>query len=1520
MRLLMKLPFRFLLGLFLLTSEIHAQQAEQWLRHASTYDAYGRENGNDPEFMRKAIVYCERAIADPKVTPAQKTKAEKLKSRIEITLSTCENNLNHKIEFYQFFLGRPPSFTSNNDPDEHSLGLACGKILGYAYPGAGALPIQDLNIHSLVLNGNCSDELAEIVYQNVVAGSKNVLIPKQQVYEIIGASTDTLYSGKTDTAYLKAICKKYGIEKLGVYTINRIDSVDNIRYVSISFQIYNTATGMGSMDYVEAFGTDKRDGHLHLILYLLLSSMVLITVIAVMEELYDRWRSKTWHLVSWKSFYNILWLKIKLVSASQFLPTVLSFLVVIMIQPLAPEMSTHYKEFESMLWVVALTLSMSLVPTLINLLIINRLDLDGFHTPRGYQNFANASVYGSYFTLFYFYAVKYDEIAHTQHLILIGATFLVGLILGQSIYLILNKKEKKPLFYSGIMGVVLTAFLLIAINFIILRDFSTKGFLWSTGISVVTTFAFYRTMAVIKKRINTIDELVNKAKAEEIKYTASVIKDGGLSWVGDVLKPENENNKIPVYILSGPSGVGKTAMLNQYLKPLWEKKFSKSLNRVGTDSNWYYSDCNEIQDSNEISFEPFVEAFAGILGIDRMEDRGNVLGMGMESLIKTTAGSVNEAAAELLTHKKRDDMRSISEYCNAIAEELEKRNEPAVFILEDIHWIDVESLNFLKRFLKIIAMNKHFPNVASKLKIIFTIRSGQNQARRGLSENELMELLGEWAHQFDIREERGDTLFDFRDFIVKFGYENDRYRLSDASMNLINDLLNQRDAEGKERNEQHSNAGLTPLYMIKLLTRWIEDGTLTPAVGGLVLTRQITYEDLPNSDEIDKFYHAIFDKIPSTTSMDAIQWVRILESAAIIGHKFDASILASVWGLDLLQLLDFLERMEVMELVQDVPGQDNIYRFHNPRVSSALKTYFGKRNISEEKQIVMEYNKRWLSVQFTTLYPCSYMDVERLNIIARRLYSLRHLDAYKEHFKKVWLILSIRYCLKEEYEKLDMLMYKNHDTGNDYVLRSIQTYREYLESEITHDFIPVPEDNPPANSLNWYILMFNKIVSGEMESEQLKEYLSEFSLSAEPVLLEFLIRLMETNEHFIQSLNTELIAFLNKILALKNNFDSDFIMLVKMLKIKLFANPYCSEDYEDAMLISDLNQLQKEFTENTSMFIRYEFHNLKIDILGNMDESLGQVKAFSEALSDLKIGDKINRNWVNYVLHKTNEYIFNDAEIDFEKIFEEIVYFLRMRGYMEDVNELHVTYREADFRMKRSDRYANNLDKYQIDQIENELHSFVDVIESDKHLSKRLRLTYKSRILFRIQQARALYFFKHNETIEAKEYEKSLQISDQLIALYKELNNMASLEVILASKAKLLRKLKRYEEAVEVHLKTLELVALIKNLEPYKKGLAHYHYALTLKAQGNLESAAGQLRKSMPYWSDNAKGKIRQRITEMQIMECVLKGNLVPSDFFDVPLTAIYAGLEALVDNPLLPNLYKPEMLVKKLAELKDQL
>ena len=165
-----------------------------------------------------------------------------------------------------------------------------------------------------------------------------------------------------------------------------------------------------------------------------------------------------------------------------------------------------------------------------------------------------------------------------------------------------------------------------------------------------------------------------------------------------------------------------------------------------------------------------------------------------------------------------------------------------------------------------------------------------------------------------------------------------------------NDLFNQR-----QHNRMRTEARVTPLYIIRNIDQMQASGTLKPGSDGWVLTRSLTADDLLNSEEIDFHYHELFRQYPA-------KWMRVLESASIVGRSFDATVLAAVWGHELLDVLDFLEQLEGQGILQDVREEDNVYRFKDKRAIAAIKSFYpnasGDRNA---RQIVIEYNKRLLA-------------------------------------------------------------------------------------------------------------------------------------------------------------------------------------------------------------------------------------------------------------------------------------------------------------------------------------------------------------------------------------------------------------------------------------------------------------------------------------------------------------------------------------------------------------------------------
>ena len=82
---------------------------------------------------------------------------------------------------------------------------------------------------------------------------------------------------------------------------------------------------------------------------------------------------------------------------------------------------------------------------------------------------------------------------------------------------------------------------------------------------------------------------------------------------------------------------------------------------------------------------------------------------------------------------------------------------------------------------------------------------------------------------------------------------------------------------------------------------------------------------------------------------------KIIESAAHVGVKFDASIIAYIWKRDLIQIINILEEIENVGLINDESSLDNIYSFKNKNFHKWLRSNHKKENNNEYKQELLNF-------------------------------------------------------------------------------------------------------------------------------------------------------------------------------------------------------------------------------------------------------------------------------------------------------------------------------------------------------------------------------------------------------------------------------------------------------------------------------------------------------------------------------------------------------------------------------------
>ena len=132
-------------------------------------------------------------------------------------------------------------------------------------------------------------------------------------------------------------------------------------------------------------------------------------------------------------------------------------------------------EASSILWIVLLTIVMSIIPTLLNLLFINRLDLDGFHSEKGYRYFFNTSMYASYFPIFIFYTIQFNYIPRIKHMLLVIITLVIAGLLARSYYQFTAKSIHKNLRNQSLFGLILGTLALVFFNTLILSEINIQN-------------------------------------------------------------------------------------------------------------------------------------------------------------------------------------------------------------------------------------------------------------------------------------------------------------------------------------------------------------------------------------------------------------------------------------------------------------------------------------------------------------------------------------------------------------------------------------------------------------------------------------------------------------------------------------------------------------------------------------------------------------------------------------------------------------------------------------------------------------------------------------------------------------------------------------------------------------------------------------------------------------------------------------------------------------------------------------
>ena len=1219
----------------------------KYKRHVTTLDYISRKTDNNKYFLNLALNYCD-SLSKFKEEVFWTTN---YKNKIQLTLASSKNSMSHKVQFFNFFKELPTYMGFADTPDTYAYQNALKEL--YTINS-----LADENHTSIITRGDCSDVMFEKVYQSVVSNTNHNIITSNQLLKTLGeTTTHKILNGELTAESLDLVCKKFNLENLGIFRVTNLDIIEEqIWLVKSEFSTYSSEDGFSELQFSKGFSQDKRGTWRYYILVLLLESILFITLIAVLEEKFIKFiRTKKWYSV--KEMFSQFLKKLNYVILCFTLPTLLSFLMIYTLSFLTPSFSDHYMEFNSLFWVIAITLGMSIIPTFINLFIINRLQIDGFHSIRGYRTFANASLYATYIPLFVFYIVQFENYPRTPHFLLLILSFVLGDLMARSYFKYTSKNNHSNQKAQAISGLVIGILALIFFNTYALTEISTTVFL--------SSLIFVAPLSIIHYQFG---KYMDKRNEKKLKFSSEkkLFKDGEIKFIQEVIDPKKDiydiidsnlsSKQLNIMLIAAPMGIGKTRSLEEAQAIFKENNW-----------NWYYGDCDEIQGKDAISFEPFIEAFKTILRVNEFTDRSKQMESLSGDAVKVMAG-LTGVGTELISDYQRDENRSMTEICVEIAEKLELSSNKTVFVLEDIHWIDPESYIFLKHFIKTVNRNEF---IKGNLCVVLTLRNDDHHSYRGKNYRELRNDLNELNNQLETPTKIDDLLkenqFNVNDFINYLSNQNNQFKIQDDSLADINFLLNSAISDSKD------GLVITPLYILKLIEQWIQNQLLFYTPDGYVLNRSIDSIELPNTNEINAYYHTILKEFDP-------KWTRILESATTIGNKFNAKILAQVWNYELLDVLGFLEDAEKKGFIIDIPNEDNMFEFTNKRVVSAIKNYYSDTNDTGVKQIIIEYNKRYLELQKHIIEDPSEYSIEEVLAVVRRLAMMAANPHYNKTAKRLIFEIIVRLLVDEEYDKV--AAFSNFLENSKFttigkliilvtkVLNPSTSVKEFkkVSTELYNNIYP---ETSVEQEFRVYGLMFMRMKSIPKidlektypikikELELIKEQIDKTYRGKTLISMSFLY------------LNTTTIQFEEKLLFLENlnsqlKTSSDYKrynLYVEHLKISLkFANDFDKKEIDQSSKLL----LQEVISTKDFRLIKICL-KLRIKIVskftGNIEDGIEIFKIYDSYLRPKQI---INIHWVSFFTSFMNT---NSGILYGNKNFEDAK--LNLRLCKDFINKRH---------------------------------------------------------------------------------------------------------------------------------------------------------------------------------------------------------------------------------------------------------
>jgi hypothetical protein len=645
------------------------KDAIEFQKHSNLFFWYATESENQLKYYLLAEEFAEKSNLILNENQIKNLESDSIRSINQNLINNIyeiqainSDNMNGRFPLFNQIMGITPHNVLIDDANELSIEDAVVKV---GTQLKGSKTIFNLPYFS-VIESNYKDEgVDEVIRQVAVEESNHYIIPKFELYDILGSNKSRL-----ENQDYNKLTKAFDVNKIGVINVDLIDSVGKIYYNSATFYEYDSKLNdLEKIAYSEAFKHDVKKKRKEKSLFLLFTVLFLLLI-----------------LVPARGFFKIDWRHYLLVSIA--MSYLITYLLVLGLKSFPISGNDYYLEYTSLAWRALTAIIFSIIPIVLTYIGIMKLKflVESVNKPSSIISI----IYGvCVSSLIFFVSLEVFENGITgylyNYLLVLLILFLPAQTTGRIASRLLINHEKIYLIPLLIN--------LLAISFIFYSSLLQHTLL-EVFVSIFPVLILSFVPLYFDEIISFFKNIFKDSKPEIINSIKSPI------YIEPEIFSEKSSfdnlfsNKIlKVNLVSGEKGTGKSRFLTEI----------KNLHQ--DDIKVYYGDCD--QETSVINYEPFVEAFQDVLGAGTFAEQSSKANMLSSKLSDSGLLDVVPGGKVLnvLTKVEEETIRDYKFIIKEITNHLKAVSNSVLIAIDDLHNIDENSLELLSKLIYEIGIN-----------------------------------------------------------------------------------------------------------------------------------------------------------------------------------------------------------------------------------------------------------------------------------------------------------------------------------------------------------------------------------------------------------------------------------------------------------------------------------------------------------------------------------------------------------------------------------------------------------------------------------------------------------------------------------------------------------------------------------------------------------------------------------------------------------------------------------------------